>query len=72
MRKAERLDDFYNDIRFLHKKYLSDWRFLQLMLNFFSWHLDKYGNDGFYVGDAETIDRFREYMHEMVGKRFED
>lgn len=72
MRKAERLDSFYNEMQYLHKKYLPDWRFLQMMLNYFSWHLNKYGNDGFYVEDAETIDRFREYMHEMVGYKWNE
>ena len=71
MRKTERLDSFYSDMQFLHKKYLADWRFSQLMLNYFSWHLKKYGTDGFYVEDTETIDRFREYINEMVGKKFE-
>lgn len=72
MRKAERLDEFYSDVQFLHKKYLPDFRFTQLMLNFFSWHLKKYGTDGFYVEDAETIDRFREYVHEMVGYKWDE
>ena len=36
MRDPERLDDFYKKIRKLHQKYVPDWRFGQLIMNFLS------------------------------------
>lgn len=67
MRKAERLDDFYAEMSRLHKKYLCDWRFNQMMFNYLSWHLRKFGNDGFYVEEDDMIDRFRQFISDMTG-----
>ena len=65
MRNVDRLNSFYEDMRVLHSK-LPDWRFMQLMLNFFSWHYQTYGTDGFYVEDNEFLDRFHRFIKEMT------
>lgn len=67
MRKSERLDYFYDEMCRLHKKYVPDWRFNQMMLNYLSWHLGKFGNDGFYVEEDDMIDRFRQFISDMMG-----
>ena len=36
MRNPNRLDAFYDEFRELHKKHFPDWRFGQLIINFFS------------------------------------
>lgn len=71
MRKAERLDNFYAEKCRLHKKYLSDWRVGQLDSNFYGWLMSTKGKDLFFPEEDEMIDLFREYINEMVGKRFE-
>lgn len=35
MRNVDRLDDIYNTIKDLHKKYFPDWRIMQLINNFY-------------------------------------
>lgn len=67
MRKAERLDYFYDEMSRLHKKYLCDWRFNQMIINYLSWHLQNFGNDGFYVEEDDMIDRFRQFLSDMTG-----
>lgn len=64
MRDPNRLDDFYTDMKVLHKK-LPDLRFMQLMNLFFDWHAKRYNSDGFYVEDNRFIDRFREFVETM-------
>ena len=61
MRNPNRLNKVYNIMSFMHKKYLPDWRMMQLISNFMSWHYDKYNNDGFYLEENEFIDRFVEF-----------
>jgi hypothetical protein len=63
MRNVSRLDSFYEDMKVLHSK-LPDWRFMQLMLNFFSWHYERYRTDGFYLEESDFLDRFREFVEE--------
>ena len=37
MRNPNRLDNFYFQLREIHKTQFPDWRFGQLMSNFFGW-----------------------------------
>ena len=67
MRKSERLDYFYDKMSRLHKKYLPDWRFNQMIINYLPWHLEKFGNDGFYVEEDDMINRFRQFISDMTG-----
>jgi len=38
-----------------------------MMLNYLSWHLGKFGNDGFYVEENDMIDRFKQFISDMMG-----
>lgn len=44
MRDIERLDNFYDKLKHIHKTYFPDWRFGQLISNFLSFM----GKDYFY------------------------
>ena len=57
MRNPERLDEFYEKIKELHKKYCPDWRFGQLMSNF----ADCVG-DIFYWEEDAFLESFEEYL----------
>lgn len=72
MRKAERLDDFYAEKCRLHKKYLPDFRVGQLDSSFYGWLMNTKGKDLFFPEDDDMIDLFREYMHEMVGYKWNE
>jgi hypothetical protein len=61
MRKAERLDPFYDEWKELHKKYFQDWRFGQLCSNFFGWLMTEKGCDLFFPEEDQMIRYFREY-----------
>ena len=63
MRNPERLDEFYEKIKELHKKYCPDWRFGQLMSNF----ADNVG-DIFYWEEDAFLESFEEYLK----KNFEE
>lgn len=72
MRKSERLDYAYDEICRLHKKYICDWRIQQTMFNFLCWHMEKFGNDGFYNEDDKVVERFKEFLKDSVGERFNE
>ena len=72
MRKTERLDYVYNEICRLHKKYFPDWRFQQFILNYISWYVTKYGNDGFYIEDNKIVKFIKEFIKDSIGERFDD
>lgn len=65
MRDANRLDYFYETLKGYHKYYFSDWRFGQLIINFLSWHVNKYKTDGFYVEEDEMLERLNEFKDDM-------
>lgn len=65
MRDANRLYDFYNQLRYIHITYLPDWRFGQLCSNFFGWLIQNKGVDLFYPEDDQMIDYIKEYVSEM-------
>jgi len=60
MRDPERLDDFYDELKRIHKTYCPDWRFMQLICNF--QHM--FNSDGFYVEEDSFLD--------MISKMFGD
>ncbi len=68
MRDPKRLDYVYTTIKTWHKNHLPDWRFMQLMINFLSWHIGKYGTDGFYKEDEKFLESFEEFMKDMLGE----
>lgn len=63
MRDPNRLDDFYDKVKELHKKYVPDWRFGQMIYNFVCEH-----GDPFYWEEDETIERLEEYLKGLTSK----
>lgn len=63
MRKPERLDKFYKELCDLHKNYLPDWRFGQLIFNFIS----ETGDPFFYEEEA-MIEMLKKYIAKVTGK----
>lgn len=62
MRDPNRLDAFYNEFCNIHKDRFSDWRFGQLIVNFFSWILSEgKTSDIFFPEEDKMIEWFREY-----------
>lgn len=67
MRDINRLDNFYNELKEMHKE-LPDWRFGQLIMNFFGWFYEKYSRDAFYVEDFQFLIYFKNFIDEMKEK----
>lgn len=55
MRYPNRLDDFYNELKRIHKKSFPDMRFGQLMSNFFGWLYSEKKRDCFFPEEDEMI-----------------
>ena len=66
MRDPERFNDFYKELKELHQLYFPDWRFMQMMSNFMSWHYNTYKTDGFYIEENKFLERFRRFIKEMA------
>ena len=64
MRDSNRLNDFYDEMKKLHKDNYSDWRFGQLMCNFFGWLYDKYKIDCFFPEEDKMLEYFKEFCEE--------
>lgn len=62
MRDPERLDEFYDELKYLHRKYVPDWRFGQFMNNFLSWLMSEKGIDPFFPEESKMLDYVREYI----------
>ena len=60
MRDAARLDNFYDTLKKYHKKYLPDWRFGQLIINFIS-----DCGDPFYYEEDKMLEKLEEYIKKM-------
>ena len=67
MRDINRLDNFYNELKEIHKE-LPDWRFGQLVMNFFGWFYEKYHRDAFYIEDFQILIYFKTFIDEMKEK----
>lgn len=65
MRDINRLDSLYENIKAIHKNYVSDWRFGQFLINFMSWYMIKYNKDIFYIEDDKIQKLFREFIDDM-------
>ena len=64
MRNPDRLDNFYDEMKELHKKHFPDWRFGQLMSNFFGWVYKTYKMDIFFPEDDKMLIWFYEFCGE--------
>jgi hypothetical protein len=67
MRDPNRLDAFYDKLKEIHKTNFPDWRFGQLMSNFFYWYYGKTGLDIFYTEDSDIRLLFDDFVNAMMG-----
>ena len=63
MRKVERLDKFYDELKEIHKKSFPDMRFGQLMINFLGFVNSTKKRDPFFPEEDEIIELFKEYAN---------
>ncbi len=63
MRNPNRLYSFYDDMRDIHVKSFPDWRFGQLMSNFFGWLMSEKKKDLFFPEEDEMIEYFKEFAN---------
>ena len=63
MRKVERLDKFYDELKEIHKKSFPDMRFGQLMMNFLGFVNSTKKRDPFFPEEDEIIELFKEYAN---------
>lgn len=63
MRNPERLDDFYAEMRDIHKKHFPDWRFGQFMSNFLGWVQSEKKRDIFFPEEKEMLNLLNEYVN---------
>ena len=66
MRNPNRLDDFYNELKRIHKKSFPDMRFGQLMSNFFGWLYSEKKTDCFFPEEDGMIEHLREYANKTT------
>ena len=64
MRDINRLDMFYDEVKKIHKVSFPDWRFGQLISNFFNWLFHEKGKDCFYPEEEDMIGYLKEYANE--------
>lgn len=63
MRKVDRLDKFYDELKEIHKKSFPDMRFGQLMMNFLGFVSSTKERDPFFPEDDEMIKLLKEYVN---------
>ena len=61
MRNTERLDNFYEELKSIHKRNFPDWRFGQLCSNFFGWLATVKKVDLFFPEEDKVLEYLREY-----------
>lgn len=61
MRDPERLNEFYDELKEIHKKGFHDFRFCQLMLDYLGWIMNTKKRDPFFVEDDLCIEWMKEY-----------
>jgi len=69
MRDKERLNNFYDIMRILHKNTFPDWRFGQLISNFFGWIYQEKKRDIFFIEEKEMLEYFEEYCAKYSYKK---
>lgn len=66
MRNPNRLDSFYDEFKKVHKEEFCDWRFGQLISNFFGWALgDNKISDIWFPEEDQWIDLLHEYVSSL-------
>ena len=66
MRNPDRLDKFYDEVSYLHRKYFPDWRVGQFWTNFERWLMGQKRTDPFFPEEPEILDFLREFCGEEV------
>ena len=61
MRNPDRLDNFYEELKKIHKEKVPDWRAGQLFMNVLG-QMSLEGRDPFFPEEDEIIEYFREYF----------
>ena len=61
MRNPNRLDNFYDTVKQIHKATFPDWRFGQLMSNFFGWLYSQKNIDLFFPEEDKMLEYFKEF-----------
>lgn len=64
MRNSEKLNNFYDEVKRIHKTYLPDWRAGQFWLKFFEWLQYEKKRDGFFPEEDELLRYLKEYCGE--------
>ena len=64
MRDPNRLDNFYEEVKEIHKRYFADQRIGQLMSNFFGWLMSEKGIDLFFPDEDKMLLYFKEFAGE--------
>ena len=64
MRDPTRLNKFYSEMRRIHQQYFPDWRFGQLMSNFFGWAWNEKETDPFFPEEDRMLQLLIEYAGE--------
>ena len=66
MRDVNRLYNFYNQLTSIHVSKFPDWRFGQLIMNFFGWLASNKGiSDPFFLEEDEMLDYLSEYAEKF-------
>ncbi len=68
IRKVERLDKFYEELKVIHKSYFPDWRFGQLCSNFFGYLASEKKIDLFFPEEDEMLEYIKEYAEKYGSK----
>lgn len=69
MRDPNRLDGFYEEFKNIHRKHFPDWRFGQLISNFFGWIASAKERDIFFPEEEEMLKLFHEYVDNLKNNR---
>jgi len=68
MRDPKRLDKFYDELKELHKKYLPDWRYGQLMSNFINWMTWSKNKDIFFPEEDDMMHYMKSFISYITGE----
>lgn len=63
MRDPNRLDNFYDELKKIHKRSFPDWRFGQLCSNFFGWLAREKKMDLFFPEEDKMMIYIKEYAN---------
>ena len=72
MRNPNRLDSFYEEFKKIHKEVLPDYRFGQLISNFFGWIYSEKHLDIWFPEEEKMIELFKEFATPYMTKEKED